>query len=551
MKKKLLFAGVAFMALSTMQAQDGVGIGKSIIPDGSAVLDIGATDKGLLIPRVALTGETDATTIKGAAPSLLVFNTATAGGLKPGYYFWLDNKWNALVSKTIDKTDEVLTTLEISADGVPVVLTYTGEDKKTVALPVAEKLQKDTAFTAHIQKLVSAKAAGVSIKEGAGIKVDSKEIGTTEAPLTEFTISAVPSGITLGGDVSGNAAATTVGKIQGIEVIQPAATNVGEALIYDGTNWKTGKPIVEIKDIKDKADLTGTGAIKVTGGKGAVLAATSLEIEAEGIKSGMIGAGEVKTSNIEDKAVTVEKITGGTVGQVLVSDANKTTKWVDQTAIVPLAHDVASDNSILVDGGSKAVLAATTIKVNALGITDAHLADNAVTTDKITDSNVTNVKVAANTLTVDKLATVDTNKNMHLTTDAAGKPQWESKFKVTTTAATTTATPVATDEVIDGKRVYTFRINDGKVEAPTTVPGLTYNSQISPITVPNIDGGYVLSAQVYNSTNQLLVASVADVTVAGKNVQFRFGMTGMYSTLPVASNYTVVLKYVSNEVVTP
>lgn len=65
MKKKLLFAGVAFMALSTMQAQDGIGIGKSIIPDGTAVLDVGSDTKGVLIPRVFLTGEKDITTIKG------------------------------------------------------------------------------------------------------------------------------------------------------------------------------------------------------------------------------------------------------------------------------------------------------------------------------------------------------------------------------------------------------------------------------------------------------------------------------------------------------
>jgi len=57
-------------------------------PDNSAALDIrDFTDKGLLIPRIALTSPTDAVTIPNPATSLLVYNTNTAGGLTPGYYY--------------------------------------------------------------------------------------------------------------------------------------------------------------------------------------------------------------------------------------------------------------------------------------------------------------------------------------------------------------------------------------------------------------------------------------------------------------------------------
>jgi hypothetical protein len=59
-------------------------------PDPSAMLDVaadGATKGGVLIPRIALTGPTDATTIPNPATSLLVYNTNTAGGLTPGYYY--------------------------------------------------------------------------------------------------------------------------------------------------------------------------------------------------------------------------------------------------------------------------------------------------------------------------------------------------------------------------------------------------------------------------------------------------------------------------------
>ena len=47
-----------------INAQTGVAINSdNSDPDASAALDVKATDQGILIPRVALTGTTDATTI--------------------------------------------------------------------------------------------------------------------------------------------------------------------------------------------------------------------------------------------------------------------------------------------------------------------------------------------------------------------------------------------------------------------------------------------------------------------------------------------------------
>ncbi|WP_449387087.1 hypothetical protein [Chryseobacterium lineare] len=67
-------AGTDFVSKDNGQ----IGIGTSS-PDASAVLDITATNKGLLIPRVALTSTTDQTTISNPATGLMIYNTATAG----------------------------------------------------------------------------------------------------------------------------------------------------------------------------------------------------------------------------------------------------------------------------------------------------------------------------------------------------------------------------------------------------------------------------------------------------------------------------------------
>lgn len=61
-------------------------------PAASAMLDITATDRGLLIPRVALTATNSALPVTTPADALLVYNTATAGtapnNVTPGYYYY-------------------------------------------------------------------------------------------------------------------------------------------------------------------------------------------------------------------------------------------------------------------------------------------------------------------------------------------------------------------------------------------------------------------------------------------------------------------------------
>ncbi|MBK6966765.1 MAG: hypothetical protein IPH20_23415 [Bacteroidales bacterium] len=75
-------------------------------PDNSAMLDVKSIDKGLLIPRVALTGTMDVATIASPATSLLIYNTATAGtppdNVTPGYYYWNGTAWATLANGSLD-----------------------------------------------------------------------------------------------------------------------------------------------------------------------------------------------------------------------------------------------------------------------------------------------------------------------------------------------------------------------------------------------------------------------------------------------------------------
>ena len=93
-----------FIVSISIKAQVGIGTNS---PNGSSMLEINATNKGVLIPRVTLTGSTDATTIATPATSLLVYNTATTSDVVPGYYYnsgtsgspvWIRLNTNSLVT---------------------------------------------------------------------------------------------------------------------------------------------------------------------------------------------------------------------------------------------------------------------------------------------------------------------------------------------------------------------------------------------------------------------------------------------------------------------
>lgn len=87
MKKIVLFS-LLFVGFQTI-AQVGIGTSS---PDASAKLQIDATDKGFLPPRVALSSITDQTTIATPAEGLLVYCSGTAG-LAEGYYYWEGTTW--------------------------------------------------------------------------------------------------------------------------------------------------------------------------------------------------------------------------------------------------------------------------------------------------------------------------------------------------------------------------------------------------------------------------------------------------------------------------
>ncbi|MFY9228689.1 MAG: hypothetical protein WAO87_00515, partial [Bacteroidales bacterium] len=93
----LIISSILLLNVQIYAQNVGISVDGST-PDNSAMLDIKSTDKGLLIPRVALTSTSSASPITSPATSLLIYNTATAGDVTPGYYYWNGSKWMRLLS---------------------------------------------------------------------------------------------------------------------------------------------------------------------------------------------------------------------------------------------------------------------------------------------------------------------------------------------------------------------------------------------------------------------------------------------------------------------
>lgn len=99
-KIKLLAAALTLnFGLQTLNSEaQNIGINATgATPNVSAALDVDMNDKGLLIPRVALTSTADVVTIPTPATSLLVYNNnaaMTGGGL--GFYYWNSTNWVSL-----------------------------------------------------------------------------------------------------------------------------------------------------------------------------------------------------------------------------------------------------------------------------------------------------------------------------------------------------------------------------------------------------------------------------------------------------------------------
>lgn len=134
--KKILLTTVLFAFALVANAQVGIGTPE---PHESAVLDITAGKKGLLIPRIALSSTLD-NSLDGTEPnSLLIYNTTTAGAdpneVTEGFYYWLNDHWERIVNQ--QQLDDVINQLYQNLANIHELINYiapTNPDAPTPAV---------------------------------------------------------------------------------------------------------------------------------------------------------------------------------------------------------------------------------------------------------------------------------------------------------------------------------------------------------------------------------------------------------------------------------
>lgn len=94
MRNSLYFCLIFVFLGVKVTAQTGIG---TPTPHSSAKLEVAATNKGFLPPRVTLTSATDASTIATPAEGLLVYNLGSVG-LQAGYYYWNGANWATIAT---------------------------------------------------------------------------------------------------------------------------------------------------------------------------------------------------------------------------------------------------------------------------------------------------------------------------------------------------------------------------------------------------------------------------------------------------------------------
>lgn len=121
MKTFLLIAALCFYAAGTAQ----VGI-NTVTPDVDSDLTLGSSDKGLLLNRVSLTATANATPLVAHVAGMVVYNTATAGDVTPGYYYNDGTKWVRVAGDL--QNDDVVDKMTFKAEYAGAALEADGSD---------------------------------------------------------------------------------------------------------------------------------------------------------------------------------------------------------------------------------------------------------------------------------------------------------------------------------------------------------------------------------------------------------------------------------------
>lgn len=493
MKKLILSASFAFALLTTSNtfAQQGFGTNQ---PNKSAAVDIVSSKRGLLIPRIDIPDLNNAAPVNSPATSLFVYNTNTASGV--GFYYWDGSKWVRFTSTNNERDVIVqaaangnidIPTATYDANGVKTynVSVKGGADGQVLVSNATGGTEWTDPNTFVLDVLTAGNAIGIvadpldptklevkfngTLSENTTIATGSHDLaitglGTVNAMTADDKLVIMDENGLLktisktdlvdaknltstGGIITLNgAAAVNNSVLAGVELgiadrsIDPGkfkaeVTDEGKVPVVknDGTVEWTTIPGT------NSADLTTDGKIVIGNNTSttqtladAVLVATELSIAAESITSGDIKDGTIQVNDIKAPGTTTDSSTGGTVNQVMVTNATGDVSWIDQSdlgnkdsytgigAINIAANGVSANGGVNYDvsvatatgttlGVVKEVATAPTVNINSNGELAVNTTNTVLAGDVTGSLNTTKVEAIQGTAVSATAPTTDNN----------------------------------------------------------------------------------------------------------------------------------------------
>jgi hypothetical protein len=224
MKKELNFYTliITLLLLTTFSAKAQLKIGSNpTVLNPNAVLEIESTNKGLLLPRIALTNTTSPSPLTAHVVGMMVYNTATSNDVVPGYYYNDGTKWigsstggviptTALDYRRGDNTWQPLNKAAVGLSNVD----NTSDTNKPISSAVQTALN-------DIDSDVLTNAAMISIHT-----TDIATLNSTKANIASPTFTGIPTGPTAASGTNTDQLATTAFVLANVETIGDATETV-------------------------------------------------------------------------------------------------------------------------------------------------------------------------------------------------------------------------------------------------------------------------------------------------------------------------------------
>lgn len=215
--------------VSSVSAQVGIG---TRTPHPDAMLEVASSNKGILLPRVALTSSISVNPLSAHVAGMTVYNTASTGDVTPGYYYNDGTKWIRLASGLVaDASTTTNGLIRLSGD-----LTGTAAAPTIAANAVTAAKIADGAVTVAKLNLGTATTGQVLKYDGTtwAAAADAGLTTLTDGKIYLGNASNVAAEVALSGDVTmTNEGVTSIGT--GKVTTDMLSTNsVGEAKIKNG-----------------------------------------------------------------------------------------------------------------------------------------------------------------------------------------------------------------------------------------------------------------------------------------------------------------------------